>query len=246
MKTTVRSRMIGNIPVLEVVPEEKKNEVLPLIVYYHGWQTNKEMIFSQGKKIAEAGFRLVLPDAANHGKRKQMMSEIPSLIFFDSIHTNLFEFGYIVDYFKQRGLCDERIGVGGLSMGGMTTCALLTQNPEIKAAACLMGTPKLTAYRDRIRHYATKFGRYLPNDYEMLTNWIPEYDLSRQPEKLNGRPLFIWHGSEDDRVAYADAVEFIENNLDADLTVELEEGAGHLVVPQTVEKVRDFFMRELQ
>lgn len=238
--------MIGNIPVLEVTPEEKRNDLLPLIVYYHGWQTNKEMIFSQGKKIAEAGFRVVLPDAANHGKRKQQMSEIPSLIFFNSIHTNLFEFGHIVNYFKERNLCDDRIGVGGLSMGGMTTCALLTQNSQIKAAACLMGTPKLTEYRNQIKYYAAKAGRYLPQDYETLTNWIPEYDLSLQPHKLDGRPLFIWHGSEDERVSYKATAEFIENNPDADLTVHLEEGAGHLVVPQTVEKVRDFFVRELK
>ena len=50
---------------------------------------------------------------------------------------------------------DEQIGVGGLSMGGMTTAALLTHHPEIKAAACVMGTPKLVAYRERIFNHAS-------------------------------------------------------------------------------------------
>lgn len=237
--------MVGNIPVLEVAPREKRNNLLPLIVYYHGWQTNKELVVSQGRKIAQAGFRVVMPDAANHGKRKQQMSKIPSLIFFNSIHTNLFEFGYIVNYFRQRGLCDDRIGVGGLSMGGMTSCALLTHNPDIKAAACLMGTPKLVEYRNRIERHATEAGYYLPHDYKALTNWIPEYDLSLQTETLNSRPLFIWHGSEDMKVSYQETAEFIEENPGANLTVHLEQGAGHLVIPETVEKVRDFFVKEL-
>lgn len=33
--------MIEHIPILEVAPEDKINEALPLIVYYHGWQTKK-------------------------------------------------------------------------------------------------------------------------------------------------------------------------------------------------------------
>ena len=38
MKIAVRKRKIGNIPVLEVVPEHLIYEPLPLIIYYHGWQ----------------------------------------------------------------------------------------------------------------------------------------------------------------------------------------------------------------
>lgn len=64
MKLAVRKRKIGNIPVLEVVPEEMIYEPLPLIIYYHGWQTSKELVLTQGRKLAREGFRVVLPDAA--------------------------------------------------------------------------------------------------------------------------------------------------------------------------------------
>ena len=93
-------RKIGNIPVLEVVPEEMIYEPLPLIIYYHGWQTSKELVLTQGRKLAREGFRVVLPDAANHGERKTQLSEIPSLTFWQSIQTNLFEFSYLVDFLK--------------------------------------------------------------------------------------------------------------------------------------------------
>lgn len=128
MKLTIRKRRVGNIPLLEVVEENAIYEPLPLLVYYHGWQTAKELVLTQGRKLARAGFRVILPDAANHGERKAQVSEIPSLTFWNSIQTNLFEFGYLVDYFENLGLSNGELYVGGVSMGGMTTCALLTQH----------------------------------------------------------------------------------------------------------------------
>jgi len=41
LKLTIRKRTLGTIPMLEVVPTKKRNDLLPLIVYYHGWQSVK-------------------------------------------------------------------------------------------------------------------------------------------------------------------------------------------------------------
>ena len=112
MKVVVRKRTVGNIPLLEVVAEDKIYEPLPLIIYYHGWQTAKELVLTQGRKLAAKNFRVLLPDAANHGERKTKTSEIPSLTFWDSIQTNLYEFGFLVDYFENLGLVMGKIGVG--------------------------------------------------------------------------------------------------------------------------------------
>jgi len=244
MKTSTRKRKIGHIPALEVTLKSYRNSLLPLIVYYHGWQINKELMLTQGRKLAERGFRVVLPDAANHGERKQPISSIPSLTFFNSIHTNLFEFSFIIDYFQKRRLADNRIGVGGVSMGGMTTCALLTHNPNIQAAACVMGTPKLLAYRERIEIHAGASNRFLPGDYQDLTSWIPKYDLSLQPEKLANRSLFIWHGQRDWIVPYDRVEEFVDENPNLNLNVHFED-ADHLVEIKTMEKVADFFEKKM-
>lgn len=242
MKIIVRKRIIGTIPTFEVVHEELKNERLPLVVYYHGWQINKTLVITQGRKLAQKGFRVVLPDAANHGERIQPVSKIPSLTFFQSIQTNLFEFGSIVEYFKERHLVNDFVGVGGLSMGGMTTCALLTHNPQINAAACVMGTPALTDYREMINHHARSRGMFLPDDYFDLTAWIPLYDLSRQPHLLEERPMFIWHGDYDEKVPFSQTKDFVDNNRDLNLEVHFEH-AGHLVQTQTMDKIADFFLR---
>lgn len=118
MKVTVRKRQIGAIPVLEVVPEDLVYEAVPLVVYYHGWQTRKELVLTQGRKLAAKGMRVILPDADNHGERLRPVSPIISQTFWSSIYSNLFEFEYLLDYFRKLNLVTDKIGVGGVSMGG--------------------------------------------------------------------------------------------------------------------------------
>lgn len=245
MKLSIEEITLGTIPLLEVVQEDLKIEKIPLIIYYHGWQSQKELTLTQGRYLAREGFRVILPDAFNHGKRKNPMTDIPSLTFWQSIHTNLFEFGYIVHALQKQGLADDRIGVGGVSMGGMTTAALLTHHPEIKAAACIMGTPKLVAYRERIFQHASQMDRFFPADYNHLLKWIPEYDLSLNIDKLAGRPLLIWHGKQDVIVPYTHVIEFMEENKHLDNIHFIDEDEKHLVRPQTMEKITKFFVDKM-
>lgn len=242
MKLSIEEYMLGTIPLLEVVPLENKNELMPLIIFYHGWQSSKELTLTQGRYLAREGFRVILPDAHNHGARKQPVSKIPSLTFWQSINGNLFEFGYIVYELQNRGLADHRIGVGGVSMGGITTSALLTHHPEINAAACVMGSPKLVAYRDRISRHGNQLERFFPKDFEDLISWIPKYDLSLQPEKIAGRPVLFWHGIRDVIVPYEHTEEFVEENSDQENIQFISEDEEHLVRPQTMEKITQFFV----
>ncbi|GCF94285.1 hypothetical protein NRIC_21760 [Enterococcus florum] len=244
MKVEIRKRLVGNIPLLEVVDQEKIYDPLPLIIYYHGWQTTKELVLTQGRKLAQQGFRVLLPDAANHGERKTTLSDIPSLTFWNSIYSNLFEFGYLLEFFRKLGLLTEKIGVGGVSMGGITTCMLMTAHPEIAAAACVMGTPSPVRYRDRIRKHVQEAGFYLPKDYEVLTSWLEEYDLSLHIEQLADRPLLFWHGTRDEKIPFEQAAEFVEeHSLENILMIKEEE--RHLVRGATMDQVAAFFAEQL-
>lgn len=247
MNTTIRRRHIGQIPLLEVVPVASRNDALPLIIYYHGWQSNKELNLTQGRKLAQVGFRVLLPDAMNHGERKQPMSAIPSLTFWQSIQSNLFEFGAIIHHFKKLNLIqDQKIGVGGTSMGGFTSSALMTHHPEILVASCMMGSPTPIQYRERlIRHASTLTNRFVPEDLRDLTAWIDKYDLSTQPETLNGRPFLIWHGERDWRVPYDQTLKFVEDNKALTNITFVHEDEDHLVKTETMDMMTDFFVKNL-
>lgn len=251
MKVIVRHRSIKTIPTLEVVLEERKAEKLPLIIYYHGWETSKELVLTQARRLAKEGFRVIAPDAMYHGERKVgPKSMIPSMTFWSSIQYNLAEFSELVQYFEKNDLIDHgRIGVGGLSMGGITTAALLTQHPEIKAAASIMGTPAPLYYIERMHEAIRKNQLAVPHDLNLILSWVKFYDLSTQPEKLAGRPLFFWHGKLDPKIPYEDAVAFFETNHQTEsgeqLRLVIDETEGHLVRGPVMEQVVAFFKEEL-
>lgn len=212
MNPIILKRKVNNIPLLEVVLTELRAEKIPIIIYYHGWQTSKELVLTQGRKFAKQGFRVLLPDAMNHGERKQVVSAILSFTFWNSIYGNLFEFETLLKHLEKRDVLHEKVAVGGVSMGGMTTCALLTKHPHLVGGICLMGSPAPEQYAKEIYKRAHQYQYILPNDYFDLISWVEKYDLSLQPEKLAGRPLYFWHGEKDEKIPFQQTNDFVKNN----------------------------------
>lgn len=251
MKLSIRHRYIKKIPVLEVTPEDRKNQELPLIIYYHGWQSAKELSLTQARKLAAKGFRVILPDAMNHGERRTgAISTIPSITFWSSIQYNLIEFSVLVHFFEQLELIEDgKIGVGGVSMGGITTCGLLTQHPEIQTAVCLMGTPYPVRYIQRVMKKAAEMAVFVPKDLPLLLSWVSQYDLSQAPQKLEGRPILFWHGTEDEKIPYEDMADFEQLIANQEYSEQVQfftgSGEGHLVQGELMDRVADFFTKQL-
>ncbi|WP_251898233.1 alpha/beta fold hydrolase [Lactiplantibacillus paraplantarum] len=242
----VTKQYLQDIPILEVTATKHSSQPLPLVVFYHGWQSNKELVLTQARKLARKNLRVALPDAINHGERHQTVSQIPSFTFWNSIQGNLAEFDAIIDHYQQKGLIlNQQIGVGGYSMGGMTTSALLTHHPEIKAATIIMGTPNLNAYAQLVRQHATAHHLYIPDDLALLTSWLDHYDLNMQPETIDHRPILFWHGTEDERIPYTQARDFFDRVHTASYAEQVAFITGyratHLVKVPLMNKIANFF-----
>lgn len=251
MKLITKRRTIGNVPVLEVVPKDMEFEPLPLVIYYHGWETSKELALTPARKIARYNIRVVLPDAMFHGERRvNERSSVPSMTFWSTIQHNLSEFYLLKHFFNKRELIlDNKIGVGGFSMGGMTTSGLLTKHADIKAAAILMGTPSYQGFIDRVVEAASTFKQGIPYDLEELLSWTKNYDLNTQPEILDGRPLYFWHGTEDVKIPYSASRDFYDIHKNKDygkkMSYDTGEGKPHILTPDIMEKTAQFFNENL-
>src|SRR5699024_2328887 len=128
------------------------------------------------------------------------------IVFWDIISQNITELKELKDHLVATGQSDaDRIGIGGTSMGAMTTYAALRTYDWIKAGASLMGTAYLTDYAvGLIKHYNATYENKITQEQKAAAlEQIEPLDITFAPEKLLERPLFIWHGEEDQVVPYA-------------------------------------------
>lgn len=241
---------VAGVQIIHAVPSGQYSGLLPTIFFYHGFLSSKEIYSYFGYALAKAGFRVILPDAPLHGARAGG-DEVKRLAsFWRILQNNVDELEALKDAFVARGLADpQRLAVGGVSMGGMTTLASLVRFPWVKVAACLMGSGYFSALSD------TLYPAYRQDDpaqrdafrqhHAPLLSW----DISDKVAQIAHRPLFIWHGEQDDVVPFADSLrlrqEIIASGNASNLTFVAEPAASHKVSVYALNQTVAFFERQL-
>ncbi|MCT2535629.1 prolyl oligopeptidase family serine peptidase [Aquibacillus koreensis] len=205
----------NEIPVLVVVHSEYKDQALPVLTYIHGFTSAKEHNLPLAYLLAEKGYRVVLPDCIFHGERQDNITDAErQLQFFKIVEQNLQDLLTIRTVLMEKNLIkDNRFGLAGTSMGGITTAAALTQYDWIKAAAILMGSPKITQFANELVAGLKDQHTQLPiteDELSAIFKSLEQIDLSKQKKKLDGRPLFFWHGEKDQVVPFNHSYSFYE------------------------------------
>ncbi|WP_034549956.1 alpha/beta fold hydrolase [Carnobacterium funditum] len=250
---SIKSLTIEGMPLLEINPKGKEMALLPTVVFFHGWESNKESCLVNGYELAKKGFRAILPDAYLHGERKEKDLTKEGVEFWNVIASNLTELPLIREYYINKGLSDsKRFGVTGLSMGGFTTCAALTQFPWIKTAVVLMGSPDPVNFTKWLLSSKWTEGMELPVTEEVYTKSLATLlpiSLAMHPESIANRYIHFWHGTKDDLVPYQPTFDFYEEvklqSYGSNLSFSASVGVGHKVPYTKSVEMADFFSAHL-
>lgn len=252
----VKNEQIKSIPLLHVVKEDIRLEKLPLVIFIHGFMSVKERNLHYAYLLAEAGFRVILPEAVYHGERDQGLDEKGFFVrFWEIVLHTIHDIKLLKEFYEGKGLVDsERIGLAGTSMGGIVTLGALTKYKWIKTAVSLMGMPAYEQFSlwqlDQLKNQ----GVNLPISEEQIHQQLEilrEFDLSNQPEKLANRPLLFWHGKKDPLVPYPLTFQFfkqiepIYKKVPDRLKFITDEGAGHNVSVEGVKATVQWFENHL-
>lgn len=211
----IREETWKNIPLLHIVEDEFETTEIPTVIFFHGFTSAKEHNLHYAYNLAKQGIRVLLPDAHLHGVRSEKLDEVElSLRFWEIVITNIEELKVLHDTLKERRLITTaKVGIGGTSMGGITTLGALKIYEWIDAATVMMGSP---GFVDLAQAQITQFekkGFKLPITAEekkgLLAN-LTLFDLTKEPAALKGRPLFFWHGKNDPVVPYRPTYQFYE------------------------------------
>ncbi|KHF38437.1 esterase [Halalkalibacter okhensis] len=253
---TIKNETIAEVPALHVVKDLYQLEQdIPTIFFFHGFTSAKEHNLHVAYLLAEKGFRVILPDAMYHGERYDTSSGVSrDLAFWEIILTSIHELGVMKGELVDRGMINgDKIGAIGTSMGAITMFGALTQYPWIQTAVSFMGTAYYEAFAHGLIHNAENRGLTIEEKMkEEVLRKIKPFDLSTQLDKLEGRPLFIWHGKDDQVVPYSLSEklyeELLANYEDTPDKLQLlaEEKIGHKVSRSAVLKSVDWFIQHLQ
>lgn len=253
---TIENKRIENIPYLHVVKQNNIVEKLPLVFFIHGIKSVKERNLHYAYLLAEAGFRVLLPEALYHGERDHGLTEKEIVShFWEIVLKTISEVNILKEYYEEKGLIESnQIGMAGTSMGGIVTLGALTQFHWIKTAVSLMGMPSYEKFSFWQLEQLKNQGVPLPfteGQIQQQLRILRKYDLSIQPEKLANRPLLFWHGKRDPIVPYTLTFEFFQTiksyyqKNPEKLSFITDERAGHNVSIEGVNATVQWFEKHL-
>ncbi|CAI1800710.1 esterase [Serratia entomophila] len=247
----IRDERVGDIAVIHAVPAGRYHQPLPTVFFYHGYTSSKEVYAYFAYALARAGFRVVLPDAAQHGERFDGDEQRRLASFWEILRSNIDELPALKTHFERLGLvADGRIGVAGASMGGMTALGAFARFPWIRVAASLMGSGYYSSLAQTLFPPLDERGQPLsPEAFEARIAALADFGLEQQLEKIADRPLLLWHGETDDVVPAAEslrlATELRQRGWGSQLTFLSEPDVKHRITPLALAATADFFQRVL-
>ncbi|ELA3179338.1 TPA: esterase [Klebsiella aerogenes] len=236
---TLEMRNLAGGEVIHACPAGMAEKPLPVIVFYHGFTSSKLVYSYFAVALAEAGFRVIMPDAAEHGARFRGDDAGRMLRFWPILRQNFVEFAALREAIIAEGwLEDERLAVAGASMGGMTALGIMTHHPELKCVACLMGSG----------YFSTLAQTLFPSP-EFDTASLAEWDVTHQLAALADKPLLLWHGDADDVVPPGDTFRLqqalTQSGLATNLTCQWQKGVRHRITPEALDATTAFFRQHL-
>jgi fermentation-respiration switch protein FrsA (DUF1100 family) len=244
----VEEAIVAGVAALHCAPAGARDRPLPTVFFFHNFTASKEVCANFGYVLARAGFRVVLPDAPDHGSRFDGDAARRGTAFWDVLRRDIEELAAYRDAFQNRGLIDgDRVGVCGASLGGFVAYGAMVAYPWVTAAAAFMGT----GYFD----VATATAINPPIDVTGAVDaaariaeriaGVTRYSAAGNLQAFAGRPMLVWQGVDDPIVPVAHSLRFQAEmragGLDGRLTVVLEPGVGHKTTPGGLAAATAFF-----
>ncbi|WP_407938091.1 esterase [Oceanobacillus iheyensis] len=254
MMIGIYEEQVNQIPYLHIVKSENYNIELPTIIYFHGFTSAKEQNLPIAYMLAQKGFRVLLPESLYHGERSNGLTDKQlQMSFWNIVIQNVQDLEELRSVLLENNwLLEDKLGIAGTSMGGITTSAALAKYNWVRAAAIMMGSPKITDYANALIGNFKKYGE-LPisdNQLQQLLTEIEAMDLSRHVNTLDQRPVMFWHGDKDPVVPFEHSFLFYQEVKDTYLDQQnikfiKEPGVGHKVSLNGYQEATKWFEKHL-
>jgi dipeptidyl aminopeptidase/acylaminoacyl peptidase len=150
MTITLEGRTIAGAPVL-LARDAQRPDPRPAVLWYHGFSVEAATHETELKRFASAGLLAVGVDAVAHGNRRRAgfeqwfagSGERFETRFVEVVRESVAEVPSLVNALIAEGLTDATsLAVAGISMGGFIAYGAIAEEPRIRSAFVLLGSPR--------------------------------------------------------------------------------------------------------
>jgi dienelactone hydrolase len=254
----------------------------PVVIALHGTGGSKATMLSLCQKLAEAGFIAVAIDGRYHGKRKTSKGEID---YDDAIvrawhgsdehpfyYDTVWDVMRLVDYLSTRDDVDaNRIGLIGISKGGIETYLAAAADPRIAVAVPCIGVESFrwaldnNDWQGRIGTIQPAFdtiakensvtqpdSAFVQKFYDRVVPGIySEFDGPGMLALIAPRPLLIINSDSDNHTPLPGVIEctnaaqkvYAADHAADHFTVIIQKNTGHQVKPESERAAIEWFVK---
>ena len=184
----LESRVLAGISVLHAYPTGRKETPLPCVIFYHGFLSSSLVYSYFSVALAQTGLRVIMPDAPDHGSR--FSGDAPRRLnqFWQILLQSMQEFTTLrAAIAEEKWLLDERLAVGGASMGAMTALGITARHPTVKCTASMMGSGYFTSLARSLFPPLIPETAAQQNEFNNVIAPLVEWEATNHLEQLRRR-----------------------------------------------------------
>lgn len=199
------------------------------VLFYHGFGGSKVRVSGYAEALAAAGFLAVCLDAVGHGDRRYPDFEVifndvrwdadfeaTESEFLQVIDESAAEVPAIVDdLFARDWAREDRLGIGGRSLGGNISYAAVLADRRLRAMVSVVGSPEWTLPREHSPHLRPE--QFFPVAVQSQSAEHDEF-VPAEPVREFHRTLLPFYGADPGRNEYVEyaASHFLTPDLNHD------------------------------
>ncbi len=234
--------------ILVFPPGASKDNPVPLVIAQHGIGSTPEKTFEIGHKnyheyareLLKAGFAVLAPMNLRSMPRRNYIERLCRLIDTTLPGIELVRMQHLLDVVLEDPRIDaDRVGMWGLSLGGLATMFWASLEPRIKV--CVVSA----WYNHRLTKMALPDDRYVSfmvveEEHAFFRGWATEFADYDVTSLICPRPLLVQHGKKDKIAHWPHVVDefnmakthYERLNIDDRIEIDVFEG-GHEALPET-------------
>ena len=274
----------NRVPGILMEPANVKGK-LPVVIALHGTGGSKNNMLSLCRKLADMGFIAVAIDGRYHGERKSGKGETD---YDDAIvrafhgsgehpfyYDTVWDAMRLVDYLATRDdVAANRIGLIGISKGGIETYLAAAADPRIAVAVPCIGVESFhwaldnNDWQGRIGTIQPAFdavakengviqpdSAFVQQFYDRVVPGIySEFDGPEMLALIAPRPLLVINSDSDNHTPLPGVIEctnaaqkvYAANNAENNFAVIIQKNTGHQVKPESERAAIDWFVKWLK